>query len=80
MPFTGAHEGDFSSLPKREPVATAGVVTAGIALLVAFGLPISEEQTGAIVTFVAIAGPLVAALFARRKVTPVAGGRHRAEG
>jgi len=49
--------------------ATA-VVAAAIGLLVSFGLPITDEQQQAILTFVAIVGPLVAALLIRRGVVP----------
>jgi ABC-type spermidine/putrescine transport system permease subunit I len=57
-----------------EPAVTIGAVTtliaAAIALLVAFGVDITEDQTKAILAFVAAAGPLASALLIRRKVTP----------
>lgn len=60
---------------QSEPVVTAsaiaGIVTAGIALLVAFGVDITDAQTAAIVGFVGVVAPIVGALLARRKVTPV---------
>ena len=49
-----------------EPVAVMGVVTAGIALLTAFGVPVTQEQAGAITAFCAA----VLSVWARRKVTP----------
>lgn len=50
-----------------EPVAIAGLIQAGLALLVAFGLNLSPEQIGAIMAFTAAA----LAVLVRRKVTPV---------
>lgn len=65
----------------REPVITAAsiaaVVTAIAALLKSFGVPISDEQAAAIVAVVGVVAPLVAAVIARGKVTPVAP-EHRA--
>lgn len=59
----------------NEPVLNVGSITAlvaaVIALLAAFGLPLSPEQVQAVLGVVAVAGPIVAALIARRKVTPV---------
>lgn len=43
------------------------VVTAGLSLLVAFGLDLTGEQTGAIVAFVQV----VAGFLTRSQVTPV---------
>lgn len=61
---------------KREPLFTVAsittVVTAGISLLVAFGLPLTGDQQTAILGFVAAGAPLVVALFAHGQVTPVA--------
>lgn len=61
---------------QNEPVLSAhgisALITAVIALLVAFGLNVSEGQTAAIIAVVAIAGQIVAALVARSKVTPTA--------
>lgn len=62
-----------------EPVATAAgtavsatvVVAAGLGLLRAFGVPIDDTQHTAIVGFVGVIAPLVAAVWARRRVTPV---------
>lgn len=60
----------------REPlVTTAGVsalVTAILAVLVGFGLDLTDNQTAAILGLVAVLAPLVVAVVARRKVTPTA--------
>lgn len=59
----------------REPVITAAsiaaIITAVVALLKSFGVPISDEQATALVGVVGVAAPLVAAFIARGKVTPV---------
>ena len=61
---------------KREPVVTAAgvsaVITAAIALLVAFGVHVTANQSAAIVGFVGVVAPLVLAVVARARVTPVA--------
>lgn len=58
----------------NEPAVTVASVTAVVAaligLLVAFGLDVSKEQTAAILGLVAVAGPIVAGLVTRTKVTP----------
>jgi lysylphosphatidylglycerol synthetase-like protein (DUF2156 family) len=55
-----------------EPLITASVLTAAataaVALLVAFGLHLTPEQSAAIVGVVSVLAPLVVALIARRKV------------
>lgn len=60
---------------KREPAITVGTISAAVAailaLLVAFGLDVTEEQQTAILGVVAAIGPLVAGLLIRHKVTPV---------
>ena len=60
---------------KNEPAITVAsitaVVVAAIALLVAFGVQVSDEQAAAIVGFVAVVGQLVAGYVTRGKVTPV---------
>jgi len=60
----------------REPLlkrsAAVAVVSALIAVLVAFGLPITAEQTNAILGLVAVVAPIVLAYWARRNVTPLA--------
>ncbi|MGI5247751.1 hypothetical protein [Dactylosporangium sp. CA-139066] len=56
----------------KEPLLAVGsittVVTAGIALLVAYGLHISDGQQAAILGFIAAAAPLVVAFWGRLKV------------
>ena len=73
MPFTSSHR--IARFIADEPAATRGIVTAvvsaAVALLVAFGLDITDEQTAAIIAFVAVVAPLVATLLTRGKVTPV---------
>lgn len=57
-----------------EPAITIGGVSAGIAaiiaLLVAFGIPITEDQQIAILGVVAAVGPIVTAIITRRFVVP----------
>lgn len=61
---------------KTEPATIVSGITAAataiIALLVAFGIPLTDEQTAAILAVVAVAAPLVAGLIVRRFVTPAA--------
>lgn len=58
----------------REPVINASTAAAGasalLALLLAFGVDMSKEQTTAILGFVGFAAPILAAMFARGKVSP----------
>jgi hypothetical protein len=58
----------------NEPAVTTGtitaIVTALIAVLVAFGLPLTSDQQDAILGLIAVAAPLVAAVIIRPKVTP----------
>lgn len=60
---------------RREPVITAASISAAasaiITLLVAFGLPLTDQQTAAVMGVVAIVGTLVPALISRQVVTPV---------
>lgn len=69
------------SLPvsKTEPALTVGGIVAALAallaLLVQFGVNLTEGQTTAILTFVSVAGPLVAVAVVRGKVRPVAASR-----
>lgn len=59
---------------KTEPALTVGAITAAVsailALLVAFGLDLSDDQTAAILGVVAVLAPLVATAITRGKVTP----------
>ncbi len=59
----------------REPALTAGGAVAAaaalLAVLTAFGLPLSGTQQTAILTVVAAAAPIAAAFLTRAKVTPV---------
>jgi len=54
----------------REPVVTPAVVSAVaaalVAVVVAFGLPLTQDQTAAILGLVAVAAPVVSAVVARR--------------
>lgn len=43
-----------------------------LALLVTLGVPITDDQTKAALAALVLAGPIVTALVARRKVTPLA--------
>lgn len=56
----------------REPLLSTGTVTAVvsgiIALGVAFGLNLSDDQRGAILTIVGVLAPIVVAVIARNKV------------
>ena len=56
----------------REPLVSVGLITAAaaalLATLVAFGLNLSQVQTGAVLTLVTIAAPLIVAAVGRRKV------------
>ena len=58
-----------------EPVITVATITAAvsaiIALLVAFGLDLSDDQRNAILGVVAVAAPIIAGALARGYVTPV---------
>lgn len=69
-------------MKNREPVLNAAVVvaivTAGIAMLAAFGLPITPEQTQAVIAFVSVVAPLAVAFLARKKVTPLSDPRNSA--
>lgn len=60
----------------REPVLSAAVlssaIAAVIALVVAFGLDVTPDQTAAILGVVATVFPIVAGLLSRSSVTPVA--------
>ena len=58
----------------REPLLTIGTLTAlvaaVVALLVAFGVPLTGDQREAILGAAAVVAPLVVAFLSRPKVTP----------
>lgn len=60
----------------REPLLTraswVALVTAVIAVAVAFGLPLSDEQQKALIALAGVLSPIAAAVWARSQVTPVA--------
>lgn len=60
---------------KNEPLITVATVTALVAavlaLLVSFGITLSDDQQKAILGLTAVVAPLVVAGFARSRVTPV---------
>lgn len=61
------------NLKKDEPVVVAAVVAllpSALALATSFGLDLTTTQTAAITGFVTAVSAVVAALWARRKVTP----------
>lgn len=64
----------------REPLITGAIVVslvaAAVQLLVAFGIPVTPDQTQAIMGFVTILAPLVVAWIVRGKVTPTADPRN----
>lgn len=59
---------------KNEPVLVTGLTTSVLALLLAFGVPVTQEQAGAIL---ALVGALLA-FVARSRVSPI-NGKHVAE-
>ena len=69
---------DVRNTIEREPVALSGavvgVVIAGVALLTAFGINVTEAQATGIVGFVSAGAVLGSVIYARRKVTPIAPG------
>jgi hypothetical protein len=48
--------------------AVAAIVGAGLAVLVAFGLDLTEDQTNSILGLTLVAGPVILALITRSKV------------
>jgi len=66
---------------KREPAITVGTISAAVAavlaLLVAFGIPVTDDQQTAILGVVAALGPIVTGLIVRRKVTPTSKDQQR---
>lgn len=68
---------------RTEPVITVGGIGAAaaaiLALLVSFGIPVSDDQQNAILGVVAVLAPLVVAYVARRYVTANSNVVERAE-
>lgn len=64
------------SFTDNEPALTAGsvvaIVAAIVAVAIAFGAPITQQQKDAILTLVAAIAPIAVALLVRPHVTPVA--------
>ena len=58
-------------LVRRNPALVSSFVTAVIALLAAFGVPISEDQRAAVVGVVAAVVALLSGAVTRALVTPV---------
>lgn len=64
-------KGAVQSEPVLSAAGVTAVITAGLAVLVAFGVPITDAQAVAVVGFVGVVAPIVAGVWARRRVTPV---------
>lgn len=66
----------------NEPAVSVGSITAAVtavlALLVAFGLGLSDDQKAAILGVTAVVAPFIVGAVVRGKVTPVRG-EHEAE-
>lgn len=56
---------------RREPAAIVGVIVAVVALVIAFGIPISADQKAAIVGVVTAVLSLLGAGVTRSQVTPL---------
>lgn len=60
---------------KREPLVTiasiTGIVAAVLGLLVAFGVPLTDDQEKALLGLAAVVAPFIVAYFGRKRVTPV---------
>jgi hypothetical protein len=61
-------EAGSASEPLVTPATVVASCSALVAMLVAFGLPLSDNQTVAILGFVTVAAPLLVAAWARRRV------------
>jgi Zn-dependent alcohol dehydrogenase len=59
---------NFQTEPAQLVAYLTSIVTAGIALAVAFGFELTEDQTAAILGAVAVGAPIVAGLITRSKV------------
>lgn len=62
------------STTSNEPAVTRGVavalVAAVIGVVVAFGVPVTDDQRDAVLILVGVAAPLIGAWWTRRHVTP----------
>lgn len=60
---------------KREPLFSVASLTAAatavLGLLIAFGVPLTDDQQSAVLGVIAVAAPFAVAAWGRRKVTPV---------
>lgn len=61
----------MSTSPVWTAATIAAVISAAIALLVAFGVQLTQEQITALLGFVAVVAPIGVAAFASPKVTPL---------
>lgn len=61
----------MSTSPVWNAAGISSIVSALIALLVAFGVPLTEQQTTAILSFVAVVAPFAVAWISASKVTPL---------
>jgi hypothetical protein len=65
---------DTVTFSDQEPAVTAGTLTALVAallaLVAAFGLPVTPQQRDAILGLVAVVAPIAVALLVRPQVTP----------
>ncbi|WP_058234106.1 hypothetical protein [Devriesea agamarum] len=71
--MSNTHVANDTNILRSEPVISAATITAIvaalIALLIAFGIPISEDQKVAILGLVAVIAPIIV-MVARKYVTP----------
>ena len=56
---------------RTEPALIIGFIGALLSLAIAFGVPITDDQTKSIIAFVTAAIPFVGAIITRQNVTPV---------
>lgn len=70
----------MSSSPVWNAAAISSIVSAAIALLVSFGVPLTSDQTAAILGFVAVVAPFVVAMVVSRQVTSLAQPQVQVEG
>ena len=53
-----------------EPALIVGFISAAIMLAIAFGVPITDDQTKAVIAFVTAAIPIIGGIVIRQNVTP----------